>query len=182
MNAPVCIPSLPQSKQSGGIAAYLAELLQLSPAQLRGVGILLERRLSGTATSGSDEYRVPADQDLVVFQIHSSWRSSALATEPVLNANITSLTYDGLEKARLGNAVVSLQNKDRNLAIFDNRSIRMSAIRDTPMYFPANAPLLVPATHTLKADFSLQDTTAAVVGNAADYGLVLTGILIPKRV
>lgn len=184
MNAGACIPYPTSGKKEaspGGIAAYLRELLQLSPAQVRGVGILLEKRLSTTTTSGSDEYRVPADQDLVVFQIHPSFHSSALATEPALNPNV-SLDYAGLEKARLSNCVVALQNKDRSLAIFDNRSLKLSSLRDTPLYFPANAPLLVPATHTLKADFSLQDTTPAVVGNPADYGIVLTGCLIPKRV
>jgi hypothetical protein len=182
MTIAACIPNIPGKPMSqGGIAAYLQELLKLSPAEIRGVSILLEKRLSATVTAATDIYRVPADQDLVVFQIHSSYRSSALATEPALNSNIQ-LDVDGLEKARMSNCVVALQNKDRNLAVFDNRSMRLSAIRDTPIYFPANAPLLVPATHTLQADFSLQDTTPAVVGNAADYGIVLSGILIPKRV
>jgi hypothetical protein len=166
----------------GGIAAYLTELLQLSPAQLRGVGVLLQKRLGTTVTSGSDEYRVPADQDLVIFQIHSSWRSSNLAGEVAINPVFTSMDYDTLERVRKSNCVVALQNKDRNLAVFDNRAVPLSSLHDTPMYFPANAPLLVPATHTLKADFSLQDTTAAVVGQNADYGIVLTGILIPKRI
>lgn len=183
MTVAACIPNLPGKPSTvGGIASYLAELLQLSPAQLRGVAILLQKRLGTGTTSGSDEYRVPADQDLVVFQMHSSWRSVALAAEVAINAIFTAMDYSTLERARKANALVSLQNKDRNLAIFDNRAVPLSAMHDTPMYFPANAPLLVPATHTLKADFSLQDTTAAVVGQDADYGIVLTGILIPKRV
>lgn len=183
MTVAACIPNIPGKPGHGaGVAAYLKELLELSPAELRGVSVLLEKRLSTGTTSGSDQYRVPADQDLVVYQIHSTWRSSALATEVAVNAVFTAFSMDDMERVRLSNCVVALQNKDRNLAVFENRAMRMNAMRDTPLYYPAEAPLLVPATHTLQADFSLQDTTAAVVGNAADYSLVLTGILIPKRV
>jgi len=178
-----CIPQMPgKSMPHGGVAAYLAELLRLSPAQLIGTGILLQKRLGVLTSSGTDEYRVPADRDLVVFQIQSTYRSSDLTTEPVLNANITAFDIDGLEQARLSNCALSLINRDRQLKVFDNRDMVMSAIRKTPMYFPPMAPLLVPATHSLQASFTLQSVAAAVAGNNADYGVMLTGVLIPKRV
>lgn len=178
-----CIPNIPgKAMPNGGVAAYLAELLRLSPAQLLGTSILLQKRLGTATTSGASEYRVPADRDLVVFQIHSTFRSTDLSTEPALNANITSLDVDGLEQARLSNCIVGLLNKDRQLKVFDNNDMVMSAMRKTPLYFPANAPLLVPSTHTLQATFTLQSTVAANVGNNADYGVTLTGVLIPKRV
>lgn len=179
----VCIPNLPAKEAGGSVVSYLKDLLRLSPAQLRGVGILLEKRLGAGTLVGSDEYRVPADQDLVVFQMSPSFRSTSWATEAALNAAVfTSMNPEQMERVRLNNVTVALTNKDRNLSVFDARAIKLGSLRDTPMYFPANAPLLVPATHTLKADFAVQDATAAVVGNDADYGLLLTGILIPKRV
>lgn len=178
-----CIPNIPgKAGPNGGVAAYLAELLRLSPAQLIGTSILLQKRLGTATSSGTDEYRVPADRDLVVYQIQSVYRSSDLSTEPALNANITSFDVDGLEQARLSNCALSLLNKDRQLKVFDNRDMVMSAIRRTPLYFPANAPLLVPSTHTLQASFTLQSVAAAIAGNNADYGVTLTGVLIPKRV
>jgi len=166
----------------GSIVAYLSELLKLSPAQLIGTSILMQKRLSTATTSGSDEYRVPADRDLVVFQIQSTFRSSLIATEVATNAIFTAHTLDDLEEIRSSNCLVGILNKDRQLKVFDNRDIPLNAIRKTPIYFPAMAPLLIPATHTLQATFTLQDTTAAVVGAAADYGVMLTGVLIPKRI
>lgn len=178
-----CIPNIPgKSMPNGGVAAYLAELLRLSPAQLIGTSILLQKRLGAATTSGTDEYRVPADRDLVVYQVQSTFRSTDLSTEPALNAIITSLDVEGLEHARLSNCLLGLLNKDRQLKVFDNRDMVMSAIRRAPLYFPANAPLLIPSTHTLQATFTLQSAVAANVGNDADYGVTLTGILIPKRV
>lgn len=183
MNA--CPPGLKSPASGAGIADYLAELLRLSPAQLRGVGIDLRARLSTGTTQASDTYNVPADQDLVVFGISGYYRSTLLATEPALNAVFTQFSPAELQVARLSNCIVGLENKDRNLPVFDARSVYLSSI--TPpmgakLQFPVQAPLLVPRTHTLRATFALQDTTAAVVGNAADYGLLLEGILIPTRV
>ena len=178
-----CIPNIPgKAMPNGGVVAYLAELLRLSPAQLIGTSILLQKRLGAATPSGTDEYRVPADRDLVVFQIHSTYRSTDLASEPVLNVAMATFGMQDLVMARKSNCLVSLINKDRQLKVFDNRDMPLSAISETPLYFPANAPLLVPSTHTLQAGFTLQDLTPAVVGENADYGVTLTGVLIPKRV
>jgi hypothetical protein len=178
-----CIPDIPGKKMpSAGIADYLGELLRLSPAQLMGTGILLRARLGATLLTAGDEYRVPADRDLVIFQVHAMVRSAALAAEVTPNAIFAGLTYADLRQLKMDNVVVNLLNKDRQLKVFDNRDMNLGALAQTPMYFPANAPLLVPSTHTLRADFTVQDATAAIVGQDADYGLVLTGVLIPKRV
>lgn len=184
MNA-ACPPGMKAPASGAGIADYLTELLRLSPAQLRGVGIDLRARLSTAALQGTDTYNVPADQDLVIFGISGYYRSSLLATEPVLNVAFTQFSPAELQVARASNCIVGLENKDRNLPVFDARAIVLAAI--TPpmgakLQFPVQAPLLVPRTHTLRASFALQDTTAAVVGNPADYGLLLEGILIPTRV
>lgn len=176
-----CIPNIP-GQPSGGIVAYLSELLKLSPAQLIATSVLLQKRLSAATTTGSDEYRVPADRDLVIFQAQATWRPTLIATEVAVNAIFTAFTPDDLAEVRTGNCLVQVINKDRQLKMFDARDMLMSAMRKTPLYFPANAPMLVPATHTLQATFTLQDTTAAVVGVAADYGIALTGVLIPKRI
>lgn len=180
-----CPPGFKSPASEAGVAAYLAELLRLSPAQLRGVGIDLRKRLGATTLSGTDTYSVPSDQDLVVYGITGYYRSSALATEPVLNANFTQFSPAELQLARLSNVIATLENKDRNLPVFDARGVHLSAITPplgSKLVFPVQAPLLFPATHTVKATFAIQDTTAAVVGNDADYGLILEGILIPKRV
>ncbi len=167
---------------NGSIVAYLSELLQLSPAQLIATSVLLQKRLGAATTSGSDEYRVPADRDFVCFQIQTTWKPTLLATEPVVNAVMRAQSFRDLEMTRLANCLVGVQNKDRNLKFFDARDMPMNSMHETPLYFPAMAPLLVPATHTIKADFTLQDLTASVVGNDSDYGIALVGVLIPKRI
>lgn len=181
-----CPPGFKSPASEAGVAAYLAELLRLSPAQLRGVGIDLRKRLGAATLTGNDTYSVPSDQDLVVYGISGYWRSSALATEPALNAAVfTQMSPAEMQLARLSNVIATLENKDRNLPVFDARGVYLSAITPplgSKLVFPVQAPLLFPATHTVKATFTLQDTTAAVVGNDADYGLILEGILIPKRV
>lgn len=175
-----CPPGLVKPS-AGAVSAYLKEVLNLSTAELISVGIQLEVQLgTGTLTAQTD-YKVPSDRDLVVFQAQSTWRSTALDAEPVLNANIA-LDYDGLESARLANCLAQLRIKDRNLDIFDNGEVVLSALKKSPIYWPQVAPLLVPAGVILQSIFTLQDNAAAVVGSDAYYGILLTGVAIPKRV
>ncbi len=68
--------------------------------------------------------------------------------------------------------------------MFDAGAAPLSAITPpvgVPLQFPLDMPNIVPAGMNLRATFTLQDTTAAVVGNATIYGLLLTGALIPRR-
>ncbi len=169
----------------GRVVSYLKELLKLGPAQLRGVLVTLEATLSSGTMTATDTYRVPSDQDLVVYGAQGSWRSTDMATEPVIGAAFATPTPSELLFVRTGNVLAKLENVDRSLQVMENRDIPLSAI--TPPsgavgQWLAEAPLLIPATHTLKATFTAQDDTAGIIGNAAKYGLVLTGILIPKRV
>jgi hypothetical protein len=175
-----CPPGLAKPS-SGAVSAYLKEVLNLSTAELISVGIQLEVQLGATTLTAQTDYKVPADRDLVVFQVQSTYRSTALSTEPVLNANIA-LDYDGLESARLANCLAQLRIKDRNLDIFDNGEVVLSALKKAPMYWPQVSPLLVPAGVILQSIFTLQSAVAAVAGNNAFYGLLLTGVAIPKRV
>lgn len=176
-----CPPGL--TKQSAGaVSAYLKEVLNLSTAELIAVGIQLEVQLGVAALTKGAEYKVPSDRDLVIFQVQSTWRSTAINTEPALNAAITALDYDGLESARLANCIAQLRIKDRNLDIFDNGGVPLNAIKKSPMFFPQVAPLLIPAGVLLQSVFTLQSAVAAIAGNDANYGLLLTGVAIPTRV
>lgn len=168
--------------QPGRVIDYLRELLKLSTAELRGVAVGLQSTLSVATTQATDLYRVPADQDLVVFSMHGFHRSTLWNTEPVVAA----VAIDPSERhiVKMTNCLIKLENTDRNLQVFDARDLPLGAFAPpigAPLYFPVEAPYLAPAGHTLKATFSLQDTTAAVVGNPSVYGIMLTGILIPKR-
>lgn len=177
-----CLPNFPGQKNPGGIAEYLVELLQLSPAQLIGVSIQMEKLLGAATLSGSTEYKVPSDRDLVVFGIASTFRSNDLDSEIVTNAIFTAFSYEDMKLIRMANCKVALLNKDRQLKVFDNNDLQLDSLYKQKLEFPPMAPLLVPATHVLQSTFTLQDSSAAVCGQNAYYGVRLDGVLIPKRV
>lgn len=179
-----CPPGLAKHPSGAGIADYLAELLRLSPQNLRGVDISMSARLSPLIATAQDTYSVPSDQDLVIYSISGWYRSSDLSTEAIINAIFTSFSPSELQIARMQNCSVQLENKDRNLPVWDKAAGPLSAITPpcgTPLVFPVQAPLLVPRSHTLRATFTLNSVAAAVAGNPADYGLSIGGILIPTR-
>lgn len=173
----------PNQPPVGRIAAYLQEILMLSPAAIRGVGLGLSATLSNTS-SGTFTYKVPSDQELVVFSVHGYLRFPTLNSEPQLMMGF--LNPDPSERwfVKAQNCSVSLTNIDRSLPVFDAQDVPLSSLCPpvgAPLYFPLDAPMVVPAGHNLRATFTLQDATAAIVGNATVYGLMLTGALIPKR-
>ena len=180
VNTGICPPGM--EHKAGDVAKYLLELLKLAPSSLMGVAVPLEVLLGAATLEASTTYRVPADFNLVVFQMQPMYRSTALATEPVLNANITSLDLAGLTEARLQNVLAQLALKDRKLDVIEGASLNLASILRYPAKWPENAPLIVPAAQTLEATFSVQDATAAVVGQNAYYGLLLTGVLIPVSI
>ena len=164
------------------VRGYLEEVLGLSPADCRAVGIGLQASLSST-TPGTDTYQVPSDQDFIGFSIQGYLGFSALATEPT-SGILSYLNPDPSERwfMKSQNCTVQLENTDRSYEVFDARELRLSAISPpcgSPLYFPDVAPYLVPAGHRLRATFTLQDSTTAIVGNATTYGILLGGVLIP---
>lgn len=173
----------PNAMPPGKITSYLSEILKLSQADIRGVGIALQATLSST-TPASETYRVPSDQELVILSIQGYLAFSTLNTEST--AILSYLNLDPSERwfVKTQNCTVALTNTDRNLPVFDNRDLRLSAISPpvgAPMNFPVEAPLIVPAGHNLRATFTLQDSTSAIVSGATVYGLLLTGALVPKQ-
>lgn len=186
MGPAACAVPDAEDVRKGDIARYLGELLKLSPGDLRAVGIGLTAELGSSALSGSDEYKVPGDSDLVIYQVQGGFASNALASEVALNAGVfTHFSPSELAAVRLANCLVTMTNKDRQLPFFDNGGVRLSTITPpvgAPQFLPPMAPYLVPSGITLRAEFALQDSTAAVAGQLGDYTLYLGGFLIPKRV
>jgi len=170
---------------AGRIASFLQEVLSLSPAVLRGVGVTMSALLSTTAPTGSAKYRVPADQELVLFSLQGFLKFSALGSEPT--AILGWLNLDPSERwfVKSQNCNVGLKNVDRSLDVFDGDGVvAMSAITPpvgTPMFWHPEAPNIFNSSHTLQATFTLGDTTASIVGGTTTYGLLMVGNLIPNR-
>lgn len=180
-NEPYC-PSPVAGRPSGRIVSYMREVLGLSHADVRGVGINLEATLSST-TPGTDEYMVPSDQDLVIFSIQGYLRFPTLNSEPTLMLGF--LNPDPSERwfVKTQNCLVQLLHKDRSLNVFDARSLPLSAISPpvgATMYFPPETPYILPGSHRIQASFTLQDSTTAIVGSSTAYGVLLTGALVAK--
>lgn len=180
-NEPYC-PAPVAGRPQGRIVSYLREVLGISHAQVRGVGINLEASLA-SGTPGTDEYMVPSDQDLVIYSIQGYLRFPTFNSEPT--SMLGFLNPDPSERwfVKTQNCLVQLLHKDRSLSVYDNKSIPLSAISPpvgAAMYFPPETPYILPGSHRLAASFGLQDTTAAIVGSATFYGVLLTGALIAK--
>ncbi len=168
------------------IRGYLREILGLSIAQVRGgVGVRLQASLSNT-TPSTDTYKVPADQDFVVYSIQGYLRFPTLNSEPT--AMLSYLNPDPSERwfVKAQNCLVQVVDSDRSSigGVFDNGEIPLGAITPPsgiPMTWPLEAPMLFPSGHNVKATFTLQDSTTAIVGSATVYGLLMVGALIPKE-
>ena len=184
-NNPYCPPPGSPAPPAGRIASFLQEALDLSPAVVRGVGVTLSAALTTTTTQASVKYRVPSDQELIVFSVHGFLKFAAISAEPT--AILGWLNLDPSERwfVKTQNCNVGVKNFDRSLEMFDgDGAVPMSAITPpvgSPMFFHPEAPCIFNAGHTIQATFTLGDTTAAVVGGSTTYGVILTGNLIPNR-
>lgn len=172
----ICPPGM--EKNPNSVRKFLEDLLAVANSSLMGVEVPLEALLGAGTLTETAEYRVPAEYDLVVFQMQATYRSTALNTEPALNANL-SLDLQGLAEARLGNVLGKLQLVDRKLDVIEGADLNMAARYRTPAFWLPSAPLIIPAAQTLRATFNAQSGVAAVIGNDAYYGFLLTGVLIP---
>lgn len=184
-NNPFCNPDGSPKVPAGRIASFLQEALDLSPAVVRGVGVTMSAALSTSTTQSTVKYRVPADQELIVFSVHGFLKFSSLNTETT--AILGWLNLDPSERwfVKTQNCNVAVKNFDRGLDMFDgDGAIPMSAITPpvgVPMFFHPEAPCIFNAGHTIQTTFTLGDTTAAIVGGTTTYGVVFTGNLIPNR-
>lgn len=178
------MPSCPplSGVQNGALSRLYEELQALSTTNLMAVTIPLEALLGVDVMTKKAEYKNPTDSDLVIFQMQSYWRPEAIATEVAVNAIFTQFSPADLALVRLMNTMATLKLKDRKLEVIEGAEMPLSACHRSPLYFPVQAPLIIPPGITLEANFTLQDDTAAVVGEDSNYGLLLTGIALPRKV
>lgn len=173
----------PTSAPGTRVRAYLAELLQISPAELRPVAIPMQvALLSGTTTLSDTNYVVAADQDLYLYSIAGYLSPNDLSAEPT--AMLTWLNLEPSERylVKAMNCAVQMENVTRNYKVFDGREAMLSSLMPPfgmPLQWPVETPFCAPAKHVLKATFTLQDTASDVVGASTDYGILLSGVLVP---
>lgn len=175
----LCLPG--DAPRGGRVLNYLIEALSLSPAQLQAIALTLQGR-ANTTTPVTDTYKVPADMDFIAVAMSGYILLPNLATEPT--AILTWLNLEPSERiyVKAQNCLLKLENIDRSLKVTESRDLPLVSITPpfgAPINWALETSLVVPSNHTLKATFSLQDSTAATLGAASDYGVRLDGVLIP---
>lgn len=178
--SPYCAP--PGQQPPGRIYAYLSEVLGVDFSMVRGVGIAMQAALSTSILTATDEYSVPSDQDLVIMGLSGYLQMPTLNSEPAV---VASANVEPSERwfVKAQNCNFQLTHKDRSLQIFDQRAVPLSALMPPvgqPMWFSPEMPIIIPGSHKLQAEFSLNDSTATIVGNSTNYGVNLIGALVAK--
>ena len=98
---------------------------------------------------------------------------------------LTWMNLDPSERVlvKAANCIVQVENTTRNYKFFEHREATLSSLMPPmgmPLQWPVETPLPVPAKHSLKATFTLQDSASATVGASTDYGVLLSGVLVPR--
>lgn len=176
---------VPQSPcyQLERVKGFLREAQDLTPDDLQAVVVTLQQLISTTAPL-YDTYKVPADMDLIIFQLHGGIRMPSIQTEPQSEIGYLNLvpTERWLMKAQ--NCTIRVENIDRHHVFTDQNDVTMASIMPPsgyPVVFPPESPGIVPANENLRATFTLQDSSPATLGNPTWYQLIVTGVLVPRK-
>lgn len=170
--------------RQGAIDDYAEEIRRLYE-QLYGVCVNLQVSLSATTTSGNDTYKVPSDRVLVIKAVHGYLRFTDFTNEVALAAVLgTNVAPTERAYVKAQNCLVELKNADRSMLWTERNNPPLATLMPRmgrPLELPKEMPFILQPTETMKASFSLQDTTAAIIGAATIYGVSLVGALIPHK-
>lgn len=162
---------------------FLREMQDLTPDDLQAIVVTLQASLSGTSP-GTDTYKVPADMDLIILQMHGGLRIPAINSEPQVNLGYLNLVPSERWILKSQNCTVRVENLDRHHVFTDQNDVTLASIMPPvgyPIVFPPEAPGIIPANENMRATFTLQDSTAATVGGATFYQLIVSGVLVPRK-
>jgi hypothetical protein len=142
--------------------------------------IVLRQPLNTTTTTNNDTYRVPSNYNFLIQRVRGHFGFKALTSETLSVTGVGNLGVVEHLLMKTSNCRIDFTNSDSKLAIVDNQQLVLSAIMGelggAPIEF--DPPLVILEGQTIKATMTLTDTTAAVVGANAEYGLVLEGVLV----
>ena len=160
----------------------------------RPSNIVLSASISGagTASSGSDDFRVAQNEDFIVHEVRGFIMVPDLPAQAAIAAIGGSLggltTVHDMLLAKAQNTRFTLLNKDTKVPITENEGMGFASIipelGGVPLkYQPDNVPgFIIPHNMTLQVQFALQDTDAFYNTVATTYGLVLSGVYMSREV
>jgi hypothetical protein len=159
-------------------------MLNPEDATPRVVG--LEATLTTTTTSDTGSYQVPADKTFLILRVMGYHRFSLPNTEAAMAAALgTNIAPSERAYLKLQNCVFSLKDTERSETdIVKGSAPCLAAISPMVSGMPLEfsmSPIVIPGGNKVEATFTLKDTTALVIGASSVYGLLLTGVLLPRR-
>ncbi len=168
----------------GAIRSRLMEALELTTDDYRGYSVPLKVSLSGSVTSGSDTFKVPANYHFLVTDIRGLLALTAMTTEPATIPGIGNPQVRDRIALKAMNSLVKLIEQDGQYDLIDHATLPVAAILEQAggsRIDMRDAPMKIPANNTVELDVTLYDTTAAIIGGNYDVGVVLSGYLVKAR-
>lgn len=180
--APTAAGPRPQTPSPGGwqggagsdLRALLRDLALLDPHSAHGVTVRLQKSLSSTTTTDTDTFDVSGDFDLAVYKVTGLLAFDDLPSEPF---TVASYNVSPVERAFLKaqNCRVELENpEDRGITFLDESLFLNSILPPFGDPIVYVVPYVAPRGRSLKATFTLIDTTGTnMVGAATTFGIRL---------
>lgn len=168
----------------GRIRDFIRELTQIQQEEYRRVSIALYKSMSAVGTD-FDTYRVPGTHKLAITGVRGHLAMIGMASEVLNLGNLTSNTSvqdRALMKAM--NCRVALKNDDDNVKLTEGRDLSLADILELAGGKEldwADAPHVIERGKTIRADMTLVQSDAYVLGGATEYGVVINGILLRTR-
>lgn len=194
-----CNPASPPRQYIESIRSFLTEVRGLNQDDYRWEEPTLKLTMNSTTVSGEATYTVPSEKSLIIVAIsaHVALIDPMNETASLANPGNALLGFGmgvGIRDRQLLKAMncrVTFRDADNdNLQFFPvDNGLSLSSLmsQSGEPFHILPAPLIVPATHNLKAAFSLIKTVAAsanntpLVGADTEYGLQLHSILVRTK-
>lgn len=143
--------------------------------------ITLEGVLTSAIASATDEYRVPADEVLLVREMRGHFAFDNVDGEALALGNFNAMTPEQYVVAKARNCTLLIERADRGVKVTQEASLVLgdilTAVGGAPIRFDEGSPgWIIPPAETLKLTAALIDTAAP--GQSSRYGVVMTGSLL----
>ena len=155
---------------------------------VRPASIPLHRNIT-SGSGGTDSMKIGSDVDFIVHEVRGYLSFNNWDGE-------SDLAVDGLaggwpgprDRAYLkaSNCKLKLKNKDNKLDIFEEEDLVLSEILCSvgghPLKYGGETrpAWVIPNGTTIEMTATLQDTAAVLIGASSDYGVIISGVYMPK--
>jgi hypothetical protein len=169
-------------------------VVEFNPDEARIVLVAMKATLGvvgvGAVLTDNDVYRVPESHKLAILGIRGHLASLLVASEVapagLVNGVNYAVTMDAVQRAKAMNCRVKLSNLDTSLLVTDSTddTISLSSIlveaggkeidlRETPH--------IIRGGQSLRMDVTLISNAATAAGQNAEYGILMTGLLVRTK-